>query len=85
MTRLPWLLFFFAVFLWFSPTALVAGDDLPACSTTGPEPPPGVEPPKTVYDRRAIVDETEIAGVPAYDWRHGCGPTALGMVVGYWD
>lgn len=23
--------------------------------------------------------------VPAYYWRHGCGPTALGMLVGYYD
>jgi predicted outer membrane repeat protein len=23
--------------------------------------------------------------VPAYLWRHGCGPTAVGMVVGYYD
>jgi hypothetical protein len=26
-----------------------------------------------------------IPGVPAYDWHHGCGPTAAGMVIGYWD
>ncbi len=26
-----------------------------------------------------------ISGVPAYDWQHGCGPTAAGMVIGYWD
>jgi hypothetical protein len=26
-----------------------------------------------------------IPGVPAYQWHHGCGPTAAGMVVGYWD
>jgi len=26
-----------------------------------------------------------IKGVPAYLWRHGCGPTAAGMVIGYWD
>jgi len=26
-----------------------------------------------------------IDGVPAYVWRHGCGPTAVGMIVGYWD
>ncbi len=23
--------------------------------------------------------------VPAYDWYHGCGPTAAASVVGYWD
>ncbi len=26
-----------------------------------------------------------IANIPAYLWRHGCGPTAAGMVIGYWD
>lgn len=26
-----------------------------------------------------------IAGVPDYLWRHGCGPTAVGNVVGYYD
>jgi len=26
-----------------------------------------------------------ISGVPSYLWHHGCGPTAMGMVVGYWD
>jgi hypothetical protein len=26
-----------------------------------------------------------IDGVPDYLWRHGCGPTAVGMVVGYYD
>ena len=26
-----------------------------------------------------------IPSVPAYRWRHGCGPTALGMVLGYWN
>jgi hypothetical protein len=26
-----------------------------------------------------------ISGVPSYLWRRGCGPTAVGMVVGYYD
>lgn len=26
-----------------------------------------------------------IDGVPAYNWYHGCGPTSLGSVLGYWD
>lgn len=26
-----------------------------------------------------------ISGVPAYYWRYGCGPTALGMIIGYYD
>ena len=31
------------------------------------------------------LDPQLIAGVPAYLWRHGCGPTATGMIMGYWD
>ena len=26
-----------------------------------------------------------LSDVPAYDWYHGCGPTAAGSVIGYWD
>ncbi len=26
-----------------------------------------------------------IQDVPAYNWYHGCGPTAAGSVLGYWD
>ncbi|MCK4300591.1 MAG: hypothetical protein KAX80_13705, partial [Planctomycetes bacterium] len=26
-----------------------------------------------------------ITGVTPYIWHHGCGPTAVGMVIGYWD
>jgi|GEM_PF-3186339 len=61
-------------------------------STTGPVPP------KAVLERdaakraqakakgaAAATGETVIAGVPAYTWRHGCGPTAAGMIVGYYD
>jgi len=50
-------------------------------STTGPEPPPGL-------DRGMAIDKNSpviISGVPAYLWHHGCGPTAVGMVIGYWD
>ncbi len=53
-------------------------------STTGPTPPPGVAPkiPGTPPPSpRAVI----IAGVPAYWWRHGCGPTSVGMVIGYYD
>lgn len=32
-------------------------------------------------DRGQVV----IPGVPSYHWYHGCGPTALGMVIGYYD
>lgn len=29
--------------------------------------------------------EVLVPGVPGYAWRDGCGPTAVGMVVGYYD
>ena len=29
--------------------------------------------------------EVLIAGVPSYAWHDGCGPTATGMIVGYYD
>jgi hypothetical protein len=32
----------------------------------------------------ALADVT-IPGVPFYPWYRGCGPTAGGMIVGYWD
>ncbi len=50
-------------------------------STTGPTPPPGTD--------RGLREPTKsqvvIPGVPAYLWHHGCGPTAVGMVIGFWD
>lgn len=51
-------------------------------STTGPVPPPGVVlQTEEVRGPRAVV----IDGVPGYVWRHGCGPTALAMVIAYHD
>ncbi len=53
-------------------------------STSGPVPPKGMDIkglPGPSTDSASKV----ISGVPAYLWRHGCGPTALGMVVGYYD
>ena len=35
--------------------------------------------------RPASSSQVIIKDVPAYLWRHGCGPTAAGMVIGYWD
>ena len=52
-------------------------------STTGPTPPPEVTfEPDTVLPGDG---QNLVSGVPAYLWRHGCGPTAVGMVVGYYD
>jgi len=51
-------------------------------STTGPTPPLGVDVTGVLTSSQAAV---VISGVPAYTWHHGCGPTADGMVLGYWD
>jgi hypothetical protein len=50
-------------------------------STTGPVPPPDIDRGKSPVRGAPVI----IPGVPKYLWHHGCGPTALGMVVGYWD
>ena len=55
-----------------------------AQSTSGPTPPIGVSADGVDLASTAATTTT-IAGVPAYNWRHGCGPTAAGMVIGYWD
>jgi hypothetical protein len=51
--------------------------------TTGPTPPPNV----VFKDASAVggVGEVVIPGVPAYLWRCGCAPTAVAMIVGYYD
>lgn len=62
----------------------VTTDHLPmdAQSTTGPVPPLGCD---RGLNPGLLGDQTVIDEVPAYLWRHGCGPTAAGMVIGYWD
>lgn len=32
-----------------------------------------------------LCNQVMVSGVPNYEWYHGCGPTTLGMIVGYWD
>ncbi|UCC31002.1 MAG: hypothetical protein JSU86_01740 [Phycisphaerales bacterium] len=49
---------------------------------TGPAPEEGYQPYDIAVRERG---QKVIANVPGYLWRHGCGPTAAGMVVGYWD
>lgn len=51
-------------------------------STTGPVIPINCD---MGLDPALITNQTIISGVPTYLWRHGCGPTAAGMVIGYWD
>ncbi len=50
-------------------------------SKVGPIPPPGTDRGITTSSKSQII----IPEVPAYLWQHGCGPTAVGMVVGYYD
>ncbi len=50
-------------------------------STTGPEPSSGIDMGLRVSTKAQVI----IPGVPSYIWHHGCGPTAVGMVLGYWD
>jgi hypothetical protein len=49
--------------------------------TSGPVPPPGIDRGFRADNRSHVM----IPNVPAYIWHHGCGPTALGMIIGYWD
>ncbi len=50
-------------------------------STTGPIPPANMD----LGLRAPTKSQHLIYGVPIYLWQHGCGPTALGMVIGFWD
>ena len=47
----------------------------------------GSKPPATVAFHDTTVGSAGevVLAVPAYKWRDGCAPTAVGMIVGYWD
>ncbi len=49
--------------------------------TSGPAPSPGTDRGLRAPDRAQVV----LTEVPAYIWHHGCGPTACGMIIGYYD
>ncbi len=62
---------------------------LPAWSQLGreiqrPRPPDGIDRKGHVFDAVRLLDAT-ILGLPVYLERHGSGPTAVGMVLGYHD
>lgn len=60
----------------------VAQDAQPQQSKiSSPVRPPGV----IAYPVDPTKANVIIPGVPSYLWRHGCGPTAVAMVLGYWD
>ncbi len=70
------------------PTQATPGAEIPpAHSTTGPRPPLEVQLRdllKSPADSYATQEQV-VLNVPAYLWRHGCGPTSLSMVMGYYD
>ena len=51
-------------------------------SKTGPNRPIGVSEGIIKNNHKSAVI---ISGVPAYLWHRGCGPTSLGMLIGYYD
>lgn len=59
----------------------------PQQSTTGPIIPVEIVLQDSQKQEVALQDiRTEkLINVPAYLWRHGCGPTAVGMVIGFFD
>lgn len=63
--------------------AITVDSNEPQQSKTGPTPPPGVA--EKVREPAALAGAEVQLEVPPYSWRHGCGPTAVGMVVGYYD
>jgi hypothetical protein len=69
-----------------SATARIQSTQTPedAQSTTGPIPPQAALDVSSL-DYVAGASAVLINGVPAYLWRHGCGPTTAGMMIGYWD
>lgn len=71
-----------AVLTLFAAGVTVSLADEPG-TTTGPNPPQS-----SSYRTSAFVlmdSQTVMSGVPAYNWTNGCTPTAIGMIIGYWD
>ncbi len=48
---------------------------------SGPNPPDNMDP----GYREASKSQVILTGVPSYIWQHGAVPTAIGMVMGYYD
>jgi hypothetical protein len=65
------------------PSGIRPDEPVPAQSTSGPLPPNTVAAPSLAPDMTTAA--VVIDAVPTYAWRHGCGPTAAGMVIGYYD
>jgi hypothetical protein len=54
-------------------------------STTGKIPPKDIDLTGHIFNDGNVKLQNTIAGVPSYLWNDGCGPTALAMVIGYYD
>jgi len=79
------ILFFSAAPAWVQESGVTSHSlNLPRQSTTGPIPPKEVSSKKPDQAGLKATDKL-IPGVPGYLWRHGCGPTAVGMILGYYD
>ncbi len=50
-------------------------------STTGPRRPTYTR----IGSLLSVSSQVTIPNVPAYNWYRGCGPTSVGMVLGYWN
>gem|GEM_PF-1754509 len=68
---------------WITTVKADDGGDTDELTTTGPIPPPAVN--ILGFSSHSYSGKEIIQGVPSYKWRHGCGPTAAGMIIGYWD
>jgi hypothetical protein len=89
-------IFTFFLIAVMAPYLPAADINEPQQSTTGPVPPKTVLEQDRVEIQKLkmltlekmeqlLVTQHIISGVPEYFWRHGCGPTAVGMVLGYYD
>ena len=65
------------------PAGIRPDEPAPAQSTSGPLPPSNGAAPS--FAPGITTAATVIDAVPTYYWRHGCGPTSAGMVIGYYD
>jgi hypothetical protein len=54
-------------------------------STTGKIPPKDIDLTGHIFNDSNVKLQNTITGVPSYLWNDGCGPTALAMVIGYYD
>ncbi|MBU0755323.1 MAG: hypothetical protein KJ645_09295 [Planctomycetes bacterium] len=75
-------LFYFSAIIFATEDYREEGFENNAQSTTGPIMPEGLSNGYALENRDYQV---VISDVPAYIWYNGCGPTATGMVIGYWD